>query len=82
MGINFDQKTGWDTFWAIFSQTHLVTLDTEDKKRSKKDSEMSKKHSQQGKSFFLKSPPENRHNTRSRDGAFYFYCQPPPKELS
>jgi hypothetical protein len=53
MGINFDQKTGWATFWAIFSQTHLVTLDTEDKKRSKKDSEMSKKHSQQGKSFFF-----------------------------
>jgi hypothetical protein len=26
LGIHFDKKTGWATFWAIFSQTHLVTL--------------------------------------------------------
>jgi hypothetical protein len=24
--INVDLKMGWATFWAIFSQTHLVTL--------------------------------------------------------
>jgi hypothetical protein len=24
--INFGDKKGWATFWAIFSQTHLVTL--------------------------------------------------------
>jgi hypothetical protein len=24
--INFDKKVGCTTFWAIFSQTHLVTL--------------------------------------------------------
>jgi hypothetical protein len=24
--IYFDKKTGWATFWAIFSQTHLVNL--------------------------------------------------------
>jgi hypothetical protein len=23
---SFGPKTGWATFWAIFSQTHLVTL--------------------------------------------------------
>jgi hypothetical protein len=22
VGINFDKKMGWDTFWAFFSQTH------------------------------------------------------------
>jgi hypothetical protein len=22
----FSQKIGWDKFWAVFSQTHLVTL--------------------------------------------------------
>jgi hypothetical protein len=25
--INFDKKVGWATLWAIFSQTHPVTLD-------------------------------------------------------
>jgi hypothetical protein len=25
---NFDKKLDWDRFWAIFSQTHLVTLFT------------------------------------------------------
>jgi hypothetical protein len=24
--INFDKKTGWATFWAMFSQTRLVIL--------------------------------------------------------
>jgi hypothetical protein len=24
--INFDLRMGWATFWAIFSQTNLVTL--------------------------------------------------------
>jgi hypothetical protein len=24
--IHFGEKIGWATFWAIFSQTHLVTL--------------------------------------------------------
>jgi hypothetical protein len=24
--ITFDKKWAWATFWAIFSQTHLVTL--------------------------------------------------------
>jgi hypothetical protein len=24
--IGFDKKIGWATLWAIFSQTHLVTL--------------------------------------------------------
>jgi hypothetical protein len=24
--INFDESKGWATFWAIFLQTHLVTL--------------------------------------------------------
>jgi hypothetical protein len=24
--INFDKKTAWAKFWAIFSETHLVTL--------------------------------------------------------
>jgi hypothetical protein len=23
---NFDKKNSWATFWAMFSQTHLVTL--------------------------------------------------------
>jgi hypothetical protein len=26
---NFDKKTGWATFWATLSQTHLVTLPRE-----------------------------------------------------
>jgi hypothetical protein len=26
LGIHFDQKNAWVTFWANFSQTHLVTL--------------------------------------------------------
>jgi hypothetical protein len=29
--INFEQKMGWATFWAIFSQTHLVTLNRKPK---------------------------------------------------
>jgi hypothetical protein len=26
LSINFDKKTGWATFWAMFANTHLVTL--------------------------------------------------------
>jgi hypothetical protein len=26
LSVNFDKKMGWATFWAILSQTHLVTL--------------------------------------------------------
>jgi hypothetical protein len=26
LSIKFDKKTGWATLWAIFSQTHPVTL--------------------------------------------------------
>jgi hypothetical protein len=24
--LSFEKKLGWATFWAIFSQTHLITL--------------------------------------------------------
>jgi hypothetical protein len=40
------------------------------------------KMKEEKKVSMLFKDPQNTHNTLSEDGAFYFYCQPPPKELS